>query len=119
MKKHKYLLALLLGGAVLRMWHIGWGLPELYEEATPMSIALRFWDSSSLNPHFFHYPALTFYIHYLGQALTYGIGHLFGFLPDFRSFESNITVLAILSRSLSAAFDLGTIAALYLLARET
>ncbi len=118
-RENKTLIAILLGGIVLRVWHIGWGLPDIYEEATPLSISLKFWDQlGSFNPHFFNYPALTFYINFLGQALVYPLGHLFGFFPDFRTFETDPTALAVTARLVSVAFDAGTIIALALLARR-
>lgn len=74
------LLALLLLAAGLRLRAIDWGLPALTEEATPFRKAMEFWGADTgrltLHPHFFNYPSLTFYFHFVLQAL-YG---LFGFV---------------------------------------
>lgn len=58
------LLAVLVLSAVLRVWGIGFGLPHLEArpdemEVVPRAIRLL---SGDLNPHFFNYPSLYFYL---------------------------------------------------------
>src|SRR5262245_28201214 len=58
----------------LRLYRIGWGLPSVFEEATPLKRAWDMWGfgptrSFDLNPHWFQYPSLMIYLHWLGQAL--------------------------------------------------
>lgn len=109
--------------AALRLWHINWGLPEVYEEAYPVSVAWKMWNwghpGMDFNPHFFNYPALTFYINFLLQACNYFVGYLAGSyssLDSFRhAFEANPTSFYIVARSSSIAFDIGTIIVLYAL----
>ena len=120
------LLVILLAGAAVRCWHIGWGLPEIFEEATPFTIGWRFWHWGSpgldLNPHFFNYPALTFLLNFILQAMHYGAGHLAGTYPDLASFgnafASDPTTFIVLSRLLTVAFDCATMYAVYLLSKE-
>jgi len=55
---------LIIAAAILRIYGIGWGLPQVYEEATPLFKAWEMWgwgahDSVDLNPHFFNYPSLS------------------------------------------------------------
>jgi 4-amino-4-deoxy-L-arabinose transferase-like glycosyltransferase len=62
--------------ALLRVAGIGWGLPDLFEEATPFRKAWEMWGWGSgtgldLNPHFFNYPSFTFYTQFVGQGLLY------------------------------------------------
>jgi 4-amino-4-deoxy-L-arabinose transferase-like glycosyltransferase len=69
-----FLLVILAAG--LRICGIWWGLPEVYEEATPLREAWGIWgwganDTFDLNPHFFHYPSLTIYAQFIGQAILY------------------------------------------------
>ncbi len=120
-QEYRILIAIMLGGAVLRCWSIQWGLPELYEEATPMMAAFKFWQGAgfTFNPHFFNYPALTFYIHFIAQLIHYGIGHLFGIYPNLDAFGKDLPALVVTARIVTALFDLGTVAALYILARRT
>src|SRR5271169_5766437 len=121
-QEYRILIAVLLGGAVLRCWSIQWGLPDLYEEATPMMTAFKFWNWNgsgfTFNPHFFNYPALTFYIHFIAQWIHYGIGHLLGYYPNQEAFGKDLPALVVTARIVTALFDLGTIAALYILARR-
>ncbi|MDI6767594.1 MAG: glycosyltransferase family 39 protein [Bacteroidota bacterium] len=115
-------LIILTVGLVLRLCHITWGLPELYEEATPFSLAWKFWNWDRLgfdfNPHFFNYPAFTFYFHYLIQAIHYGIGYLLGIYTDFASFKESYTISIILARIVTVIFDLGTILVIFLLVKQ-
>src|SRR5436309_11200871 len=80
------LLFILAAGLSLRLWNINWGLPELYDEATPLVKAWKMWNwgqgGFEFNPHFFNYPALTFYLQFVVQVIHYFIGHLLGSYPD-------------------------------------
>ncbi len=55
---------LALLAAVLRLWGIGFDLPNLYhrDEARYVSIPLSILKSGDYNPHFFNYPSLFFYL---------------------------------------------------------
>ena len=109
-----------------RLWNIHWGLPDILEEATPYTTSWKFWnwgkDGIDLNPHFFHYPALTFYIHFIVQGLHYLIGHIFGVYSSLDAFQkacqSNPTNFVILARMVTVTFDLGTIYITYLIGRQ-
>lgn len=124
--KKKILLSIIAIGIALRLWHIDWSLPAVYEEATPFMVSWKFWNwgqqGLDFNPYFFHYPALTFYIQFVVQALHYGVGHLFGAYPNLDAFrqayESNPTTSLVLARLVDVLFDLGTILATYLLANR-
>ncbi|MGB2958273.1 MAG: glycosyltransferase family 39 protein, partial [Bacteroidota bacterium] len=77
------------------------------------------WD---FNPHFFNYPALTFYLHFLLQGTVYVMGKLAGLYPDLESFriafETDPVPLILGSRMLGVAFDTGTIVLTALIARR-
>ncbi|HET9886895.1 MAG TPA: hypothetical protein VFR10_05235, partial [bacterium] len=58
----------------VRLHHISWGLPDVYEEATPLLKAWQMcgfgpFNSFDPNPHFFRYPTFVFYIHAAAQAM--------------------------------------------------
>ena len=124
----KWLLAgIVTIGLMLRFWHIAWGLPDILEEATPMTNAWKFWNWGGgsmfdFNPHFFHYPALTFYLQFLVQVTQYGMGHLMGYYPDLNSFhqafEHDPSTFVILARCLSVCFDIGTLLLSYRIGRD-
>jgi hypothetical protein len=111
----------------LRIWNIDWGLPELYEEATPFFKAWNFWNWGAtgfdFNPHFFNYPAFSFYFQFIGQGLHFLVGSVLGWYPDLtafsRAFQSNPDRFFILARSITVLFDLGTVILVYRIARET
>ncbi|MCK5613107.1 hypothetical protein KAR91_65140, partial [Candidatus Pacearchaeota archaeon] len=76
-------LALVFIATVLRIYGIDWGLPQVYEEATPLYKAWEMWgwgarDSLDLNPHFFNYPSLSIYLQFMGQGLLYVLLKIFG-----------------------------------------
>lgn len=68
--------------AGLRLWHIGHGLPDFLEEAIPFKRAFAMWGwetgHTDLNPHFFNYPTLAIYLHFLLQKIHYLLGLLAG-----------------------------------------
>ncbi|HLF15370.1 MAG TPA: glycosyltransferase family 39 protein [Bacteroidota bacterium] len=108
-------LYLIVGGLILRLWNIRWSLPEIYEEAYPLTVSWNFWNWGSagvdLNPHFFNYPALVIYLNFGVQVLHYLIGHFVGTYPTLVSFGNAYTLdpstFVILSRLLSVLFDVG------------
>jgi len=117
---------ILLAGAAARCWHIGWGLPEIFEEATPFTVGWRYWHwgfpGLDFNPHFFNYPALTFLLNFILQSIHYAAGHLTGIYPDLSSFgkafAADPSTFIVLSRLLTVAFDCATIYVVYLLSKE-
>ncbi len=120
-KERTGFLFILFTGIVLRLWQIGWGLPEIFEEAFPFHIAAKFWNWNGsgydFNPHFFNYPALTFYLTFAVQAAQFGIGHLLGIYPTLVSFGNDVSSSIVVIRLLSIAFDAGTIVTAYKLTR--
>ena len=121
------LLALLLGIAILlRVHHIERWLPDLFEEAVPVLKARGFWGEEArgfdFNPHFFHYPALSFYIHFAFQATLFSIGFLLRAIPSLEAFrtllETDWHSFALLGRGVTVLFDLCTILVVWLLGRR-
>lgn len=67
---------LVLVALAARIYQVGWGLPFVYEEATPLKTAWKMgeWGTPrgiDLNPHFFKYPSLTIYFHFAAQGVLY------------------------------------------------
>ncbi len=116
----------LAAGAVLRAWNLSWGLPDVFEEATPFMVARTFWGgvggTIGFRPDFFHYPALSFYLHFLVQGAQYLAGALTGQFPTIDAFrgqlETNPGGFMLAARSLSLLFDIGTVALGWLTARR-
>lgn len=74
------LAALIVIGFGLKVWGIGYGLPYLYHPDEPLgaTVALNMIQSGDLNPHFFGYGSLFFYLNALAYIPYYGIGRLAG-----------------------------------------
>ena len=110
-----WLVIILSSAFFIRLWHVDWGLPEVYEEAFPFSIAWKFWNwghnGIDLNPHFFNYPAFTFYTNFLVQVAYYNVGHLVGIFSNIDAFHDaylqNPTPFIILARLISVVFEIG------------
>ncbi|MBI5214963.1 MAG: glycosyltransferase family 39 protein [Ignavibacteriae bacterium] len=122
LKENRILLSIIFVGAILRVLFINWGLPELYEEATPLTVSWKLWNFEGkgfdFNPHFFNYPALTFYLNFAVQAIHYWVGHLLGFYSSLQDFGVTQDPLIISSRLLTVVFEVATIIAVFLLAQE-
>ena len=120
--EHIILFLLLSLGLFLRVWNIGWGLPEIYEEATPLVKAWKMWNwgvaGMEFNPHFFNYPALTFYLHLALQGINYLVGHLLGIYASIDTFAASLSTIVIPARLMTSLFDIGTVITVYLLALE-
>jgi 4-amino-4-deoxy-L-arabinose transferase-like glycosyltransferase len=76
--------AILLTGLLLRLGGISWGLPYLYHPDEPLGAwtALKIFQSGDLNPHFFGYGSLFFYLNTLAYIPYYLVGHLMGVLQS-------------------------------------
>lgn len=117
---HRLLLAaIVLLGAAARFWGLGWGLPHTMahpDETKFVSMGLRF-GYGDLNPHFFAYPSLFFYLSAAAFAVVYALGRLSGAFPTLFAFKLQFFLdpspfhLAI--RSLSALAGAATVLVAY------
>ncbi len=119
--------ALVMLGLALRLVGIDWGLPQVYEEAYPFKKAWPMWGFGpdhmlDLNPHFFNYPTLYFYVQWLGQGLLYLLLRAFGevhSVMDYRVlYELDKTTFYIMGRTITVLFAAGTVLVTFLLGRR-
>jgi 4-amino-4-deoxy-L-arabinose transferase-like glycosyltransferase len=82
------------------------------------------WDRKldvSLNPKFFNYPSLTFYIHFIAQGILFGAMKLFGAIKtvtDWRvMYVIDPTPMFLAARAVSVLFAIGTAWIVYKTAR--
>ncbi|MCL4394237.1 MAG: glycosyltransferase family 39 protein [Chloroflexi bacterium] len=77
------LVAVTVLGLALRLLGANYGLPYTYgpDEPTYITIALTMLRTGDLNPHWWYYPTLMFYVTAITYALYYGVGHLIGLVP--------------------------------------
>jgi len=106
--------ALALG---LRIWHLTEGLPDFFEEAFPFRRAFDMagWERGRVDwdPHAFHYPSLTFYLHLALQWIHCAFGRLAGWFRSpadyYVAFQTDPTSMAVLARLVSVAADLAVV----------
>ncbi len=111
---------------LLRLWHIAHGLPDFTEEAIPFREALKMWGwqtgHTDFNPHFFHYPTLTIYIHFALQKFHYALGLISGryLVPaDFwLAVQHQPTLPVVLARLVTVAADVAAVIAVWSLAER-
>ncbi len=110
----------------LRLWNVRHGLPDFLEEAIPFKRALAMWGwetgHADLNPHFFNYPSLSLYVHFLVQKLHYAAGWLLGRFQtpaDYRLLiETDPTAAVVAARLVGVAADVAAVAAAACLAEK-
>jgi len=103
----------------LRVWRVRHGLPDFTEEAIPFKRAFDMWGWESgavdWNPHLFHYPSLSFYLHFFVQKLHFAIGSVLGLYRGagdyFVAFHTDPTPMVVLGRLLGILADAATVAA--------
>lgn len=73
------IILLMVLGFVLRVWGIRYGLPYLYHPDEPLAQnALTMVKTNDLNPHFFGYGSLFFYINAIAYWVYYLLGNMVG-----------------------------------------
>ena len=126
MRNRILLILIVAAGAYLRLHNLDWGLPDVFEEATPWREAWEMWGFGSgrpdFNPHFFHYPAFTFYIQWVGQALIYLAGKISGAFASPRDMQAAIEAspyrFIVMGRLITSLFGIGSIYLVYRLGRD-
>ena len=94
---------ILLVAAGLRLWGIGFGLPDLFHADEPIVVnhALQF-GSGDFNPHFFNIPPLASYLLFGIYGVLYLIGKIFGFWENTIQFAEHFfrdpTIFYLLGR---------------------
>ena len=77
---------------------------------------------STSTPTFFNYPALTFYIHFIIQALYLGLNLLVGRVESsadlFMRFNQDPTEIVLLARLVTVLFGIGLVWAVYRMGNE-
>ena len=115
----------------LRMWGIAYDLPLIYhpDEPVNLSLSLQIFKTGDLNPHFFNYPSLFFYLNALAYIPFYGFGKLIGVFASRGDLLSPVSLglgityapmpsLVLLGRSLTLAFGVGSVLLVYLSGKQ-
>ena len=106
------------------VWGLGWGLPHTLahpDETKFVSTALGF-GYGDLNPHWFGYPSLFFYLSAAAFGALYAAGRLTGDFPTLFAFKLQFFLdpspFYLATRSLSALAGIATIVVTYRLGKE-
>lgn len=118
----RFLPAILLLALAVRLYGLNWGLPNVYEEATPLRQAWDMWGwgpdrAFDPNPHFFNYPSLTIYLQFLAQAALFGVLFLTGTTRSALDFQvlyaTDPTAFLLAGRTISLLFGCATVYLVY------
>ena len=121
------LAAIVLAAAALRVHHLDWGLPDLFEEATPFFQGWDMWHwgpplSVDPDPQFFRYPSLTFYVHFAAQGVAAALFRATGQVASLAdipvAFLADRSPFLFTSRLVTALLGVATIWAVFLLGRR-
>lgn len=120
--------AVLVLGIALRAFTLGYDLPYIYHPDEPVNVDItqQVFRSGDLNPHFFVYPSLLYYVNDAAYHVYYRIGRFAGTLrarSDIAPLEKlamGVTKapqprLILMSRAITLAFGAGTVALTWLL----
>lgn len=122
------IVALALG---IRAWGLEFGLPSLYhpDEPTHVVIAQNMLKTGDLNPHFFDYPSLFFYIHALAYIPYFLVGKVLGIFDTPLDIPYPVTHLLgvgsttmpstfMMGRWLTVLFGVGAVALVYMVGKQ-
>ncbi len=120
------LITFILIGLGLRLWAIGWGLPYTYHPDERVATVIRILRTGNLNPEFFHWGSLIFYLNATLYLAYFGVGLIggrFASLSDL-PYPDRITMAVgktslpeefLLGRGLTAIFGALSILIVYLI----
>jgi len=119
--------ALVVLASITRVYGLDWGLPQIYEEATPLNKAWKMWGFGEqygfdLNPHFFNYPSLTIYLQFFGIGVLFLILKISGVVASLLDFRVmwilDPTPFVLFGRIITVCFSVATVFAVYRLCRR-
>ena len=123
--------SILLISLLVRIWGIGYDLPYIYHPDEPgyINIAQRIFKTGDLNPHFFKYPSLFFYINAGAYTPYYFLGKFSGAFTSRRDLlppktlamgvtKSPMPNTVLLGRMVSVIFGVGAVGLTFLIGKQ-
>ena len=85
---------ILLIALAVRIWGVSYDLPYIYHPDEPIYVAISqtILRTGDLNPHFFNYPSLFFYINSLAYLPYYLVGKLLGIFANLQDIQGPISL---------------------------
>lgn len=122
---------ILLTALSLRVWGVDYDLPYIYhpDEPTNIQISQHIFKTGDLNPHYFLYPSLFFYINALAYTPYYLFGELTGVFHAPNDILSPISLVmgvtqaqmpttVLLGRVITICFGVGTVWLVYFVGKQ-
>ncbi len=116
------LAVVLLIALALRLWGLAYDLPYVYHPDEPglASMSLRILQTGDLNPRFFHYPSLFFYINAAAYLPYYFVGRYAGafqtptdilhpYGPAMAVTRAPMPTMMLYARAITVLFGVGTV----------
>lgn len=124
-------ITMLLVAFLVRVWGINYDLPYIYHPDEPgyITISQNIFKTRDLNPHFFNYPSLFFYINALAYIPYYLVGKLLGVFqtPNDIKFPVSLAMgvtrapmpsAVLLGRFITVCFGVGTVGLSYIVGKR-
>jgi 4-amino-4-deoxy-L-arabinose transferase-like glycosyltransferase len=130
--KEKFLLGIiLLASLLVRAWGVDYDLPYIYNPDEPayITISQNIFKTGDVNPHFFNYPSLFFYINALAYIPYFLLGNVLGvihspgdILPPISLAmgvtQAQMPTAVLWGRIITICFGVGTVGLAYLAGRQ-
>lgn len=123
--------AVLLVALMIRAWGISYDLPYIYHADEPIyaTISQNIFRTGDLNPHFFNYPSLFFYINSFAIIPYYLLGKLLGIFASRSDILSPISIVMgtthsllpsaiMLGRGITLLFGVGTVGLTFMVGKQ-
>ena len=131
-KKEPLLLgAILLAALSIRLWGVNYDLPYIYHPDEPIyiNISQNIFKTGDLNPRFFNYPSLFFYINALAYIPYYLFGKLIGVFETPNNIlgpisiamgvvEAQMPTAVLLGRMVTISFGVATVGLTYAIGKQ-
>lgn len=122
---------ILLIALLARIWGVNYDLPYIYNPDEPLYVIIsqNIFKTGDLNPHFFNYPSLFFYVNALAYIPYYLLGKLLGVFHTPSNLLSSISLAmgvtraqmpttVLLGRIVTICFGVGTVGLTYFVGKR-
>jgi 4-amino-4-deoxy-L-arabinose transferase-like glycosyltransferase len=130
-RSYLFIALILLIGVSLRIWGLNYDLPYIYHPDEPLSLSIiqPLFKTGDLNPHFFQYPSLFYYINAIAYVPYYLIGKLLGIFTSRNDILAPISLImgvvrapmpsiVLLGRTITVIFGVGSVVLIYIIGKQ-
>ena len=130
-RSYLFIALILLIGVSLRIWGLNYDLPYIYHPDEPLSLSIiqPLFKTGDLNPHFFQYPSVFYYINAIAYVPYYLIGKLLGIFTSRNDILAPISLIMgltkaplpstiLLGRIITVVFSAGAVLLTYIIGKQ-